>query len=183
MPAQIRLKRVGRKKQPSFRIVVADSSTAVSGPAIEEIGLYQPRTDPTFVRLDAERTLHWLHSGAMPTDTVKSILRKAGLWQKFHEGLRPGQLPEDAREIVMGPAEDRMGTSARTAAASAASSAPSGEEAATAEDEPAGETEEEPRPEAAESSTGDAGAGEDTHEESADEADEADEEAGEKDPE
>jgi len=118
MPATIRLKRVGRKKQSAFRIVVADSSTAVEGPSIEKLGIYQPRTDPSVIELDAPRTLHWLRAGATPTDTVRSLLRRAGLWEKFHAGVTPEELEEAT--ILVGPTADRRQTSGRAPAAAAA---------------------------------------------------------------
>ncbi len=111
MAATIRLKRVGRKKQAAFRIVVADDSTAVEGPSIERLGMYQPRTSPSVIEIDAARTLHWLRQGAMPTDTVRSLLRKTGVWQKFHAGTMPEELEEAV--VVLGPAPDRRQTSQR----------------------------------------------------------------------
>ncbi|HKK26459.1 MAG TPA: 30S ribosomal protein S16 [Gemmatimonadota bacterium] len=118
MPATIRLKRVGRKKQSAFRIVVADSSTAVEGPSIEKLGIYQPRTDPSVIELDAPRTLHWLRAGAKPTDTVRSLLQRAGLWEKFHAGVTPEELEQAT--ILVGPTADRRQTSGRAPAAAAA---------------------------------------------------------------
>ncbi|MFW6193272.1 MAG: 30S ribosomal protein S16, partial [Gemmatimonadota bacterium] len=118
MPATIRLKRMGRKKQSSFRIVVAEKSAAITGPAIENLGIYQPRTEPSLVRLDAERALTWLRKGAMPSTTVKSIFRKTGLWEKYHQGITPEELTE--KEIRLGPPEGQLKTSGRARAAAAA---------------------------------------------------------------
>ena len=86
MPAKIRLKRVGAKKAPHYRIVVMHSSKPRDGAAIETLGHYDPRAEePMPVFLDPDRALHWLLTGAQPTDTVRSLLRKAGIWAKFAE--------------------------------------------------------------------------------------------------
>ncbi len=111
MAATIRLKRVGRKKQAAFRIVVADVTTAVGGPSIEKLGVYQPRTSPSVIEIDAARTLHWLRAGAQPTDTVRSLLRQTGIWEKFHAGTTPEELEEAM--VLAGPAPDRRQTSRR----------------------------------------------------------------------
>lgn len=138
MPATIRLKRVGKRKQSSFRIVVAEKSTAISGPAIEKLGIYQPRTEPSVVRLDAERALHWLRSGALPSDTVKSIFRKTGLWEKYHDGITPEELTE--KEIRLGPPEGQRQTSRRArTAASAREEADAAATVAEETEEPEGE--------------------------------------------
>lgn len=165
MPATIRLKRIGRKKQAAFRIVVAEKSTAVTGPSIERLGIYQPRTEPSVVKLDAERTLHWLHSGAMPTDSARSILQRVGLWEKYHQGVRPEDLAEEDRLIFVGPAEGRWKTSGRAEAAEKAAEEAEAEEEAAAEAE--ADAEEEPEAEVAEEP-----AEEEPDEESADDSEE-----------
>ena len=86
MPTRIRLQRTGRKKQASFRIVVTDRAEANSGPALETLGTYNPRTSPSLVKLDTAAALGWLHEGAEPTDTVISIFKKTGVWDKFRAG-------------------------------------------------------------------------------------------------
>lgn len=134
MPATIRLKRVGRKKQPSYRIVVIEKSAAVDGPPIENLGIYQPRTEPSVIRLDAEKALRWLRDGAEPSDTVRSLLRRAGLWEKFHAGVTPEELTE--KEIYLGP-EGAWKTSGRAAAAAEAREAARAAEAEAAEAEAA----------------------------------------------
>ena len=85
MAVKIRLRRVGRKKSPMYRIVVADSKSPRDGKFIEIIGQYQPRTGDKAINLDADRVNHWLDVGAQPTDTVRSLLRKAGLLKARHE--------------------------------------------------------------------------------------------------
>jgi small subunit ribosomal protein S16 len=82
---KIRLARVGRKRAPFYRLVVADSRKPRDGRFIEILGVYHPiRKEPNF-RVDEERALHWLRVGAQPSDTVRSILRKLGILKKFHE--------------------------------------------------------------------------------------------------
>lgn len=82
---RIRLMRVGAKKQPSYRIVVADSRVPRDGPYVDRLGHYNPRTDPPTVVIDEERALHWLRRGAQPSDPVKRMLRKLGILEKVRE--------------------------------------------------------------------------------------------------
>lgn len=74
---KIRLRRVGAKKAPFYRVVVADSHFARDGRFIEEIGTYDPRTQPVTVKIDMERAKYWISNGAQPTDTVRGLLKKA----------------------------------------------------------------------------------------------------------
>ena len=76
---KIRLRRMGAKKAPFYRIVVADSHFARDGRFIEEIGTYNPLTDPATVEIDAEKAKTWIKNGAQPTDTVKALLKKNGV--------------------------------------------------------------------------------------------------------
>ena len=79
MAVRIRLTRVGAKKQPSYRVVVADSRSARDSRAIETIGHYNPRTEPVEVKIDADRAKSWLAKGAQPSDTVLRLFRNAGI--------------------------------------------------------------------------------------------------------
>jgi len=74
---KIRLRRMGAKKSPYYRIVVADSRNARDGRFVEEIGTYNPLADPAEIKVDAERAKYWISNGAQPTDTVKALLKKA----------------------------------------------------------------------------------------------------------
>jgi small subunit ribosomal protein S16 len=85
MAVKIRLRRVGRKKSPTYRIVVADSRSPRDGKFIEIVGQYAPRTGELALNLQAERVNYWLDNGAQPTDTVRSLLRKAGILKSRHE--------------------------------------------------------------------------------------------------
>jgi small subunit ribosomal protein S16 len=85
MATKIRLTRMGRKKRPFYRIVVMDSKSRRDGAPIENIGYYNPIVEPADIRIDEEKALDWLQKGAIPTDTVKSILKKVGVMNKFYE--------------------------------------------------------------------------------------------------
>jgi small subunit ribosomal protein S16 len=75
---KIRLKRLGAKKAPFYRIVVADSRTPRDGKVLAEIGIYDPTKKPTELRVDTEAAKHWISKGAQPTDTVRALLKKSG---------------------------------------------------------------------------------------------------------
>lgn len=85
---KIKLKRLGKTRNPQYRIVIADSRTARNGRAIEEIGIYHPKEEPSLIRVNSERAQYWLGVGAQPTEAVAAIFRVTGDWQKF-KGL-PG---------------------------------------------------------------------------------------------
>ncbi len=88
MAVKIKLKRVGKMRNAQYRIVIADARTKRDGRAIEEIGIYQPKEEPSLIRVDSDRAQYWLGVGAQPTDAVTAILKVTGDWQKF-KGL-PG---------------------------------------------------------------------------------------------
>lgn len=85
MAVKIRLKRMGSKKKPFYRIVVADSRAPRDGRFIENVGTYDPLQDPPVVSIKEEQILDWMSKGAQPSDTVKNILSKQGVMKKFHE--------------------------------------------------------------------------------------------------
>ena len=74
---KIRLRRMGAKKNPFYRVIVADSKSPRDGRCIEEIGTYNPLTSPSEINIDVERALYWIKNGAQPTDTVRSLIKKA----------------------------------------------------------------------------------------------------------
>jgi len=88
MAVKIKLKRLGKIRNPQYRIVVADAKSRRNGRAIEEIGVYQPKQEPSLIRVDSERAQYWLSVGAQPTDAVLVLLKITGDWQKY-KGL-PG---------------------------------------------------------------------------------------------
>ncbi len=76
---KIRLRRMGRKKRPFYRVIVADSRSPRDGRFIDEIGYYDPMQEPSLINIDAEKAQKWLSTGAVPTETAKSLLKKAGI--------------------------------------------------------------------------------------------------------
>ncbi len=85
MAVKMRLRRMGAKKRPFYRIVVVDSRYPIDGRFIEEIGYYNPIEEPAVVKVNEELALKWLNNGAIPTDTVRDLLSNQGIMKKFHE--------------------------------------------------------------------------------------------------
>jgi small subunit ribosomal protein S16 len=85
MAVKLRLKRIGAKKEPRYRIVAADSRSARNGREIEALGYFDPTTNPETVKLDADAAMRWLKTGAQPSDTVRDILSRQGIMKKFHD--------------------------------------------------------------------------------------------------
>ncbi|TWE13136.1 30S ribosomal protein S16 [Rudaeicoccus suwonensis] len=83
MAVKIRLKRLGKIRTPQYRVVVMDSRTKRDGRAIEEIGKYHPKEEPSLIQIDSERAQYWLGVGAQPTEQVAALLKVTGDWQKF----------------------------------------------------------------------------------------------------
>ena len=95
MAVKIRLKRFGKIRSPHYRIVVADSRTKRDGRAIEEIGKYHPKNDPSVIEVDSDRAQYWLSVGAQPSEAVVELLKRTGDWQKFSGDTSPsGVLPQ-----------------------------------------------------------------------------------------
>ena len=88
MAVKLRLKRMGAKKRPFYRIVAADSRGPRDGKFIELVGTYNPLTTPAEIKIDEEKAMKWLCNGAQPTDTVKNLLSIAGVMKKFHEAKK-----------------------------------------------------------------------------------------------
>jgi small subunit ribosomal protein S16 len=147
---KIKLKRMGKIRNPQYRIVVADSRTKRDGRAIEEIGIYQPKEEPSLIKVDSERAQYWLSVGAQPTEPVQALLKVTGDWQKFkgEEGaegtLRTAAAKVDKRsvfeaavkqasdepkaEATTARAKKRTKAEARTAAPAAEATAPVAED-------------------------------------------------------
>ena len=85
MAVKLRLKRMGSKQRPFYRIVAADSRSPRDGRFIEEVGYYNPIETPAVVKIDEEKALAWLSNGAIPTDTVRNLFSEQGIMKKFHE--------------------------------------------------------------------------------------------------
>lgn len=88
MSVKIRLRRMGTRNRPAYRLVVADTQSPRDGRFIEHIGHYDPLAKPHVVRVNEERVLHWLRVGATPSDTVRTLLAQQGIWQKFTESRK-----------------------------------------------------------------------------------------------
>jgi len=169
---KIRLRRVGSKKQPSFRVVVADSRSPRDGRFIEGIGFYNPRTEPETLRVDEARALYWLSVGAQPTESATRLLTTLGTLQRF-ERLKQGEslealvaeaeAEEDAEEDAEEEAEEEGG--------------PGGEESAVEAEDLEEETEpQETESQEAEEATDAEAELEEDEDEASEEADEAEEE-------
>ena len=92
MAVKLRLMRMGKKKQPTYRLVAADSRSPRNGRFIEIVGTYQPRLEPSGLRIDNEKAVKWLRNGAQPTDTVERLLKISGAWDEF-QGKAPAAAP------------------------------------------------------------------------------------------
>jgi small subunit ribosomal protein S16 len=164
MSTRIRLRRMGSKGRPFYRVVVADQRSPRDGRFIENIGRYQPLNDPSLIEIDPERALHWLRVGAQPSNQVRNLMQKIGIWDTF-VAERPKAAASSGAPKPERPAKEKLSKKAQAKAAEAAKTAaepapeaakaaaePAPEEAAPEAVEPASETitEEAPTPEPAE---------------------------------
>ena len=129
MAAKIKLKRLGKIRNPQYRVVVADARNKRDGRAIEEIGLYHPKEQPSLIQIDSERVQYWLGVGAQPTDAVLVLLKLTGDWQKFKG--------EAGAEGTLQVAETKTDRKAVFAAAAAEAAGLKEAEAATPKSKPA----------------------------------------------
>lgn len=134
---KIRLMRVGKRKQPYYRVVVADSRSPRDGRIIENIGKYHPRAHPSLIEIDQERALHWLQNGAQPSDPVRVLLQKTGIWGRF-----TGEGPTEP----MAPPPEKAAPSKKKAAAEAEEAAVEAVPAEAAVEPPPAEAEPVPEP-------------------------------------
>ena len=86
MAVKLRLMRMGKKKQPTYRVVAADSRSPRNGRFIEILGTYEPRQEPSVIKIDNTKAVDWLRKGAQPTERVQSLLQKSGAWDEFKAG-------------------------------------------------------------------------------------------------
>ena len=93
---RIRLHRTGKRKQPSYRVVVADQRSPRDGRFVEIIGHYNPLTNPSQITLDEERALHWLAQGAQPSESATALLKRTGIWQKA-KASKPAKTAKSAK--------------------------------------------------------------------------------------
>ena len=144
MAVKIRLMRVGKKKQPTYRVVVADGRSPRDGRFIEIIGQYAPRQDPSFCEIDAESALSWLRKGAQPTEQVQKLLTAQGVWAQYEaERGKPADTKLSRRGYKTGkvkPPEKQVKEAKEVKAPAAQAPAPApAAEAAPVEDAPATE--------------------------------------------
>ena len=155
MAVKIKLMRLGKIRQPYYRVVVADAHTRRSGRAIETIGKYHPKEEPSFIEVNSERAQYWLSVGAQPTEAVAAIFRVTGDWQKFKGEPAPAPMkvaePKPDKKAIYeaavraaggeepaeGATTPKKKAPAKKAAAPAAEAAPAADAAATV-DEAAG---------------------------------------------
>ena len=126
MAVKLRLMRVGKTKQPTYRVVAADARSPRDGRFIEIVGTYQPRHDPSTILIEDEKVLRWLREGAQPTETVEKILRISGTWEQFKPG-DPGRVR---------PEKPKAEEPAKAEAAAAEPAAPESEAASSDAAEP-----------------------------------------------
>jgi small subunit ribosomal protein S16 len=138
MSTRIRLRRMGANKRPFYRVVVADQRSPRDGRFIENIGKYHPLEDPSLIEIDEARALHWLLVGAQPSDQVRNLMVKIGIWDKF-----VAERPEAAKLVKQRAAADdtpklskKAAAKAAEAKAEAAKPAPEPETPAAPEPEP-----------------------------------------------
>lgn len=112
MAVRLRLRRMGKKKQAFYRIVAIDSRAARDGKYLENLGTYNPRTEPAMIDLKADRALYWLRTGAKPTETVRSILSRRGVLLQWHlrkRGIEEAKIAEEMQkwEAAQGERQNR----------------------------------------------------------------------------
>ena len=147
MAVKIRLMRVGKKKQPTYRVVVADSRSPRDGRIIETIGHYGPRQEPSYIDIDADKALAWLRKGAQPTEQAQKLLTASGVWETF-TAERPNpdtKLNRRGHVTGRGPAKETAKAEKPQPEPKAEASSPADDAAeasadAPAEDAPAEET-------------------------------------------
>jgi small subunit ribosomal protein S16 len=134
MTTRIRLRRMGSNKRPFFRVVVADQRSPRDGRFIENIGKYHPLDDPSVIEIDQDRALHWLRVGAQPSNQVRNLMNKIGIWDEFVKE-RPSAALEPAKERPEKPKVSKKAKQKAEAAAAQPESPPVVEAPAEA-DEP-----------------------------------------------
>lgn len=110
MAVRIRLRRIGKKKMPMYQIVAADSRAARNGKFLEVLGRYEPLHDPMVISTTEGRVFYWLSTGALPTDTVRSLFQRSGLWVKWtltRQGVEPGKIAAEMEKWQMAQGEKR----------------------------------------------------------------------------
>lgn len=108
MAVRLRLMRMGKKKQPTYRVVAADARSPRDGRFIEIVGTYNPRTEPSEITIDKAKVVHWLSVGAQPTERVQKLLEVSGAWEDWKAGKTPAELAEAAAAEKAAAAENAV---------------------------------------------------------------------------
>lgn len=141
MAVKIKLKRLGKIRAPQYRVVVADARNKRDGRAIEEIGLYHPKEEPSLIQIDSDRAQYWLGVGAQPTEAVLALLKVTGDWQKFKglpgaEGtLKVAEEKADRKTVFAAAAAEAAGLKESAPKKAPKAEAPAEEPAAQASEE------------------------------------------------
>jgi len=150
---KLRLMRMGKKKQPTYRVVAADSRSPRDGRFIEIVGVYDPRPDPSAIRIDNDKAVDWLRKGAQPTESVRKLLEISGAWETF-SGEAPSRPPREPAPEPAGKAPAKATAKSTAKKVAPTTDAPADAEAGgapetdvEAETEAEPETETEPEPE------------------------------------
>ena len=143
MSTRIRLRRMGSKGRPFYRVVVADQRSPRDGRFIENIGRYHPLNDPSLIEIDQDRALHWLRVGAQPSNQVRNLMQKTGIWEAFVAERPKAAVVSTKPER---PAKEKVSKKAQAKAAEASKAAAAPPPAA--EGAPVSEAPAEPEPEA-----------------------------------
>jgi small subunit ribosomal protein S16 len=114
MAVKIRLTRLGKKKQPTYRVVVMDSRKPRDGKYIEQLGFYDPRQTPSLIEINNERALHWLHTGAQPTERAQKLLEISGAWTQFKVAKGDIHTVADTPAVAEEPVVDSDDDGSRT---------------------------------------------------------------------
>ncbi|MFW2381892.1 MAG: 30S ribosomal protein S16 [Acidimicrobiales bacterium] len=110
MAVRLRLMRMGKKKQPTYRVVAADARSPRDGRFIEIVGTYNPRSEPSEIKIDSAKAVHWLREGAQPSERVKKLLEATGAWDDFKSGKTPEVIAAAAAKAAEAQAETEGAT-------------------------------------------------------------------------
>jgi len=134
LSVKIRLMRVGKKKQPTYRVVVSDARSPRDGRFLEIIGQYAPRQEPSLVTINNERALHWLNVGAQPTESAAKLLQISGVWDAYKDAHGKVAASKPKVKVKAKAVKEAPPAPAAASAPAAADAAPAGEAEAPAED-------------------------------------------------
>ncbi|MGH9262003.1 MAG: 30S ribosomal protein S16 [Acidimicrobiales bacterium] len=134
MAVKLRLMRMGKKKQPTYRVVAADARSPRNGRFIEIVGIYDPRPDPSAIRIDNDKAVDWLRKGAQPTESVRKLLEISGAWEEFSGQPTTRPAPASKAEVKAADAakaahQPKAGAEPETTADAPADAAPADEPA------------------------------------------------------